>query len=300
METIRRNRKRSPSHPYKVLPYECDNEGEKKFDFILDPIPKPPFRLLSVGSTLTGKTTSLINLVGEFLTYEDGTSIFDENLHEHEPYDENGEFTNEFRQAIYIFTPNALKDKKLVIFNETFGSDIVYLSNELDLQIIEGLINRPDDGRNILVFIDDFASATRDMKDKIFMDLYFRARHSGISTIFASQYFYNIPINVRAQASHYMIFPLKDNQEAILLKKTLQTPKVNGRLFDEMMKDCFSEQYNFLFFDAEHQRFYCNWDMEYTTDEKKKPEEKPDEKPDEKPEEKPEEKPDEKPAEEKE
>ena len=44
------------------------------------------------------------------------------------------------------------------------------------MEIINYLINRPPDDENILVYLDDFGSSKKEMKDKIFQDLYFQRK----------------------------------------------------------------------------------------------------------------------------
>ena len=158
-------RERRKDDPFKIIPLAQYETDVSDFDFIREPLPRPPFRLLAIGSTMSGKTTTILNLISEFLI-KDGKSIFDK---------------------IFVFTPTALSDPKYQLFSDSEAlNDRTYLTNELNMEIINYLINRPPDNENILVYLDDFGSSKKEMKDKIFQDLYFRgSHHSRLSTIFA-------------------------------------------------------------------------------------------------------------------
>lgn len=234
-------RERSKDDPFKIIPLTQYETDVSDFDFIREPLPRPPFRLLAIGSTMSGKTTTILNLISEFLI-KDGKSIFDK---------------------IFVFTPTALSDPKYALFSDFEAlNDRTYLTNELNMEIINYLINRPPDNENILVYLDDFGSSKKEMKDKIFQDLYFRgSHHSRLSTIFASQYYYSIPINIRTNASHLIVYPLSGAREHSLLKFELSNPTIHDEIFDEMLKQVHSEPHSFLYYELSNRKFHKNFDI---------------------------------------
>ena len=233
-------RERGQDEPFKVIPLTQYDADETNFDFIKSPLPRPPFRLLAIGSTMSGKTTMALNLIGDFLIHN-GKSIFDK---------------------IFVFTPTALSDTKFQLFADSDAlNDRTYITSDLNMEIISYLTNRPADDDQILVYIDDFASAKKELKEKVFQDLYFRgSHHANLSTIFCSQYYYAIPINIRTNASHIIVYPLSGAREHSLLKYELSNPTIHDEIFDEMLKQVHSEPHSFLYYEMASRKFHKNFD----------------------------------------
>ena len=234
-----------------LLGDESDNNNPE-FSFIQPPIPKPPCRLLLVGSSNCGKTNAVLNLITRFWIYPNSdTSIFDE---------------------VYILTPTALSDPKLRVL--AYHPDLknkVYLTDTLDIDLIDSLLARKAEDLenkqlpNTLVFIDGFCADKRNAMSPSIVNLFFRGRHSNISVVINSQYYFNVPPSVRTNASGVMIFRLKrNNAELALIRNELSTPKIHDELFDEVLhKAQAGEMWNFLFIDNNTQKFYRNFSVEY-------------------------------------
>ena len=242
-----------------ILGDEDDVNSSNEFNFIPYPVPKPPCRLLLVGSSQCGKTNVALNLITRFWIYPNSDeSIFDE---------------------IYIFTPTALSDPKLkVLAKHPDLVNKVYLSDKLETDLIDELLARkPDDFENkmmprTLVFVDDFAGNKKNTMSPSVVNLFFRGRHENISTIISSQYYFNVTTSVRTNTSGILIFRLKRNAELALIRNELSTPKIHDELFDEILhKAQEGESWNFLFIDNMTQKFYRNFSKEYDVEVPMKP-----------------------------
>ena len=242
----------SDHEPNKIVLLGDESDSRNpEFSFITVPIPRPPFRLLLIGSSQCGKTNVVLNLITRFLIYPNSDeSIFDE---------------------IYIFTPTALSDPKLKILAK--HPDLVnkvYLSDKLETDLIDELLARnPSDFEggilpHTLVFIDDFTAEKKNTMHPSVVNLFFRGRHENISTIICSQYFFNVPPSVRTNTSGILIFRLKRNAELALIRNELSTPKIHDEIFDEILHRAQEgETWNFLFIDNMTQKFYRNFSKEY-------------------------------------
>jgi GTPase SAR1 family protein len=205
-----------------------------------EPIPKPPARILCVGSSNCGKTNALLNLISRQWLDNKGNSIFDE---------------------IYVMSPTARTDEAYTaVLSDPKFSDRTYLTTELDTGLIEDLMNREKDNKNILVYLDDFCSSKKELQQKAIFDLYFHSRHSNITSICVSQYFFQVPSAVRGNCSHLLLFPLKRNSELILIRTELSSPKFHDEIFDELIKEAHEKtpenQFPFLLIDMNKQKFY--------------------------------------------
>jgi hypothetical protein len=234
-----------------VLLGDEEDVSNPEFSFIQPPFPKPPCRLILIGSSNCGKTNTVLNLLTRFWIYPNSDqSIFDE---------------------IFIMTPTALSDPKLrILAKHPDLRNKVFLTDKLEIDLIDELLARNptnfEDGKlpNTLVFIDDFTADKRNSMNPSIVNLFFRGRHENISVIINSQYYFNIPPNVRTNASGIMIFRLKRNAELALIRNELSTPKIHDETFDEILHRAQEgENWNFLFIDNMTQKFYRNFSKEY-------------------------------------
>ena len=222
----------------KVIPL-VNTVRSSEFEFLPKPLPRPsPCRILVIGSCASGKTNLIMNLITRFWLDNDGDSIFDE---------------------IYVFAPSILQDKSFSPLKDF--EDIVYANNSLDTELIREIISREDDVRK-LVYIDDFANSPQ-IQGEILHDLFFISRHSNTSVIFSSQYYYKVPIPIRCNASHLILFKPQSKKEMGLIRAELQTIDFPDKSFDEAYKMATKEKYSFLYIDRFTEgkpTFYINFD----------------------------------------
>jgi GTPase SAR1 family protein len=238
-----------------------DTKEDHQFDFLPPPLPHIPARILAIGSSASGKTNLIMSLITKFWLYPNSESIFDE---------------------IYVLTPTARQDPifKLFATNPNFNRK-TFLTDILDLDLINELLNRNPDGRQICVFLDDFGATINQRKNdisKVIYDLYFRGRHNSISSVINSQYFFTIPAPVRTNATALFLFNLKRANELQLLRNELSTSKIKGELFDEVFEKAHKDRYDFLYINTQTGKFYRNFETEFVGVEDDKPEEKKEEK----------------------
>lgn len=207
------------------------------------PLPAPPFRFGVIGSSGSGKTNMILYLLTtENFWLQNGESIFDE---------------------VYVFASTAKTDptfEELKKFNLIVP---VYLSTELEIDIINKIVNA-EDGKKRLVYIDDFATSKKKLSDEALYSLFFRSRHNNTSVILTSQYYFQVPPAIRANLSHLAIYSLKRAKELELLRMELSTPDIRDENFDAMYHEAVKEPYNFLFHDLMKHKFYRNFTHEFT------------------------------------
>jgi hypothetical protein len=228
----------------KVTPLVEKKQEVDEFTWLPISIPRPPARLLLIGSSGCGKS----NLAGNFLEKwwvdrETGESYFDVILLMSATIEQDPIYD-------YLFSNPKLHDK-IVPFNK------------LDYEALEKIENRPDDNLKICVYLDDFANEKKALEHPAILGLFYRGRHANITTILCSQFFYSIHPSIRVNSTGIMIFRLKRDNERILLRLQLSTPRVHDEQFDEMLNEALKgSKYNFLYDDLINQKFYENFDFE--------------------------------------
>jgi len=230
-----------------IKPYILDEQVVDDFSYLDEPLPRPPFRMFVWGRVKSGKTTFSLRLITDLLCHPDGSSIFDK---------------------IYIFSPSALFDKTFRVLTkyDKFNVDNMFLTNILNKELIDKeIIGQPNEGKNILVLIDDFANSKKELQDSVMYDLFFRSRHVNTSIIFTSQYFYQCPKQERQQMNYMVDFDQDDN--SYILKQELSNsrnkiedmPEIFDRAFEGNID---KGEHNFLYVDRVYGKFYRNLDKE--------------------------------------
>lgn len=250
---------------FKIIPLTTAQVD--RFKWIKEPLPKPPFRMMCYGNSTSGKTTAMFNLVLRFLV-NPKTKL---NVFDH----------------IFIFSPSVMTDPTYVsVLNseELINPDIMYVSDILEKPLIDWLLTGSpphqkysqeldvQKGDNTLVIIDDFASDKKALSDEIIYSLFMRGRHYGISTIIMTQYYTQIPIAVRNQCSHMMLFRPRTGKEAQIIKQDQETPELNGEAWDEVYGECTDEKYSFMLIDksGNQTQYYKRFEYKVKIPEKQK------------------------------
>lgn len=224
-----------------IIPLTETNSSENSpFDYLEEPLPRPPFRMLVVGPSASGKSNLILNLITRFLLTEDKSdSIF---------------------SKIYVFSPSALIDKSFTIFvrNPIFNNpEKTIIKNTLDYDLIQEIINRPYDDEQILTYIDDFAADKKALQDAVLHDLFFRSRHNNISVIITTQYYHQIPIMERNNVNYLALFEITKPSDLSLVSRELATSTFHDDLFPKAMKIATEGgKYHFLFIDRVRNQFF--------------------------------------------
>lgn len=227
---------------FKIIPL-VKNQNNNRFAFLKDPLPKPPFRIMNYGSTGSGKTTAMLNLVLRFLV-NPRTKL---NIFDH----------------IFVFTPSLTQDVafQALADEDLVDPEIVYATNDLDKNLINWLISgcppdeyysqqlnmHPDDIS--LVIIDDFAGNKKQLMDETLNNLFFRSRHANLSVIINTQHYSSIPIQLRNNASQLMLFRPTNNREAQIVKQEQETANIHDEDFEDVYAECTNEKFSFMYID---------------------------------------------------
>ena len=219
-------------------------DNDEAYSWLLPSIPKPNSRLTLVGCSMCGKSTVIENLIDRLWINPDGESVFD---------------------YVFIFSPT---DKQDPIYERIESNpalkDKVYRSNKLDYELINKMLNREPDGNKICIYIDDFANDKKALSHPVITGLFMLGRHSNITPIICSQYYCNVPLQIRTNSTGILIFRPKRKNESDLLKFQLSTPIFHDEIFDDVMKIAHSKsQYDFLYIDLMSQKFYQNFKQEF-------------------------------------
>ena len=157
-----------------------------------------------------------------------------------------------FFDKIYLYTPNHHQDKiqnlKALMdkISKIVGYDVLEIHGQDD---ILHTLQYSNDNRKIAVF-DDLINAPDRIQSKI-VKHFTDGRHHGISPIYISQSYYDVPQNIRLNCSHMILYPpATKNHSNLIGKENL----INTSLFLKL------GQYEFLFLDKEKKTVKKNSD----------------------------------------
>lgn len=197
--------------------------------------PQWPFRLIINGSSDSGKTNMLTDLVLNHLYYD----------------------------SIRVYAKD-LTEPLYVMLREFFGrvneSDGVHIDahfiNTLDIPNIDEI----DNTKQHLFIFDDFVL---EKDQEAIHDLFIRGRKRNISTIYISQAYFKIPSVVRDNATYFALYAC-GNKKLIRSIADTHSTRVDFKQFMRIYKACMCEPYTFLLIDNKtvHMPMHlrCCWD----------------------------------------
>jgi len=154
-------------------------------------MPQPPFRLCLIGSSHSGKSNVIKNLLIR---------------------DEFG-YSKHFGKNIFIISKTLLLDDTYADLN----LPKTHLYTSWKPFIIEEIMTYSQKKKNgVLLIIDDMISDAECFNKKqsnLLTTLFYMGRHYGISLIITSQKFHGIPSSMLSNASHMILFRLKTQRE---------------------------------------------------------------------------------------
>lgn len=165
-------------------------------------LPKHPSRVLYSGSSRSGKTNLLLNLI----TRDD--------------------YLANYYQLIFCFSPTAyIDDSWQAAIGKVIPKQNVFTSPDpaIIARILEQQKNEIAKGGGvhgsptILIIFDDCADDTKLLKSREFQAIFFRGRHYNLSTWICTQQLQLIPKRVRNQMSQYYIFRPNRNELTFLV-----------------------------------------------------------------------------------
>ena len=203
-----------------------------------------PFRMYICGSSGSGKTNMMLNLLSKDVFYKD---YFDE---------------------IFVISPTASSlDKSYKVLdlpqNRYYqpNTGIVDRIMEINREGIErkGIKNTP----KVLVILDDIISYKKFVNSNSLIKLFVMGRHYNISLIVLSQAYHRIPKSIRLNCSCFCYFR-GSQKEVKVICEDLCPPGVSHKGFTETINKVTKKRYSFLFVDLnrpQEDRYKQNFDM---------------------------------------
>jgi len=202
---------------------------------------KPPFRLAIIGSSASGKSNYLMNIVARKNFYGGDKPCFN---------------------RIYVFSPNLGLDSTTRALKDIAGEGNIYM-NYKD-SIVDGIIERQKamgDARDrVLIIADDLIALGCSPLAKIFTSSTY-LRHLDCSIIYLTQTFsghYSIPPVVKNNLEGCVMFRCPSNKQIENFCNDLQGTFGEKDSIRAMLEDTTREPYNFGFFDYRNLRVFHN------------------------------------------
>lgn len=197
-----------------------------------DNIPSHPYRCLFTGTTGSGKTTNMINLLIE------------------------PKFLKDFYDTIYVFSPNCRTEVEFMEIQKHNRGNVImterFEETEVD-NIFQNMIKQAKKYRNdrsmmprVLLFIDDFAGHKEVMNSSLLIRIFFMSRKYSCSTWISSQRYKCVPANLRVNTEYHVIYEQSSTQ-TLLIGEELSVGKfTKGHIFAAMDMVC-DTPYSFIF-----------------------------------------------------
>ena len=158
--------------------------------------PDPPYRILIIGGSESGKTNSLFNLINQ---QPDTDKIY---LYVKDPY-----------KAKYQFLINKRESAGLKYFNDSKA----FIEYSVDIDDIYKNIEEysPDMKCKILMVFDYIIIDMLNNKkfNPIVTELFIRGRELNISVVFITQSSFAVPRNIRLKSTHYFIIKIRNKRK---------------------------------------------------------------------------------------
>lgn len=180
-----------------IGPIEVErNDFPKHNNF--DNIPSHPYRTIFTGTTGSGKTTNMINLLIK------------------------PQYLKDYFDTIHLFSPNVRTEIEFEEIQKENRGDVIKHENfdegEVD-EIFKKLIKQAKKHKNdrsmmprVLLFIDDFAGHKEVMNSQLLVKIFFMSRKYSTSTWISSQRYKVVPPSLRTNAEFHVIYEQSSTQ----------------------------------------------------------------------------------------
>ena len=209
---------------------EYTNENKKGHILNWPYIPDHPYRILIIGSSGTGKTNALLNLVNN---QQDIDKIY---LYVKDPYEDKYQYLINKRESVglkYFNDPKAFID----------------YSNDMH-KVYKNSYSLNKENKILIVFDDMIADMINNKRlNSIVTELFIRGRKLNISLIFITQSYFKVPKDVRNNSTHFFIMKILNKRE---LQQTAinHLSDINTKDFIEIYRKCIDKPYSFLVIDT--------------------------------------------------
>lgn len=207
-------------------------------------IPTPPFRIIIIAPSFSGKSNLIANII------------------------RSKRFYRGFFKYVHFFSKTFQADRLWV---QKFKTSEDFVKDNLDVQYIENIIefqeklkenNEPMEHH--LFILDDLANEIKDSKNDIITKLFFRGRHHLISTIITAQSYKSLAKNLRTNASALIFFKQANNKEITSIAEENSFDLGNNQ-FEQLFQHVTNlKAFNFLMIDRQEidrdKKFRINFD----------------------------------------
>lgn len=203
--------------------------------------PDQPFRMLMIGSSGSGKTNVLIDMILRYLVF-DKLYVYTKHMH----------------QGKYQLLQKIIKSiEESEEFKEVGDFPIAYFAE--DVKNVVPLEKMDETKDNIIIF-DDFITS----KNQIPMiDMFIRGRHKNASVIYLTQSYWSTPRDIRINCTHYMLFGSPNNRDLNLILGD-HCRDMDKEEFKEIFNEATREPYSFFYIDKDNKhkalRYRKNFD----------------------------------------
>ena len=203
--------------------YTNENKTEHNLNWTY--IPDHPYRILIVGGSGSGKTNALLNLIKN---HEDIDKIY---LYAKDPYEAKYQYLINKREKVAL---NHYSDPKAFMDYSNNIQD-VYKNTEK---------YNPGKKRKVLIVFDDMMADMINNKklNPIVTELFIRGRKLNISIVFITQFYSNVPKDVRLNSTPFFIMKISNKRELAVNHSS----DINFTDFMKIYKKCTAEPYSFL------------------------------------------------------
>ena len=186
------------------------------------------YRILIIGSSGSGKTNILLNLI------ENQPDIDKIYLYAKDPFEAKHQYLINERESVGI---NHFNDPKAFI---EYSNDMHDVYKNIDDY-------NPDKENKILIVFDDMiADMIHNKKlDSIVTELFIRGRKLNISLVFITQSYFKVPKDVRLNTSHFFIAKIPNKRELQQIAIN-HSSDINTKDFANIYRKCTVEQYLIL------------------------------------------------------
>ena len=220
--------------------------------------PKQPFNGLLIGTTGTGKTSVVLNMIFKDFLEFDVLMIF----------------TKELAEPAYQYIINQFPPDNVMNLDEQSGEGDCSDSDEYtdledkQLLVSENIANLPDlntldEDKHYLVVIDDMVNETNS-SHKAVKDYYIRGRKHNVSTLYLTQSYFKVPPIIRDNSKVFMFFKTDNRRKLMELAKTFAND-MDKEKFIKMFQQATSKPFNFFYIDVREEnlslKYRQNFDM---------------------------------------
>ena len=208
------------------------NENNKKHNEKWPYIPDHPYRILIIGSSGSGKTNTLLNLINE---QNDIDKIY--------------LYARDLNEPKYKILIKKRKDAGIKHLNDP--NAFIECSNTMD-DVYENIddYNLSRKLKIVIVFDDMIADI---MSNKTFQaiikELFIRCRKLNISLVFITQPYFSVPKYVRLNSTHYLIMKINNRKELQNIAIN-HSANIDYKDFMKVYRECTKEPCNFLTIDT--------------------------------------------------